>query len=264
MQCLHEEGIVHRDLTPANLMLTPAPGYGPEDNTLKCRVKILDIGLGRALFDDGEAGVEGGGNLTTAGESLGSPDYMAPEQGRDAHSADGRADIYSLGCVLYHCLTARPPFPGGNPVQKVVRHATETPKPLRELNPSAPAALQGILDTMMAKDPAQRYPTPERAMQDLRAFLTAEESPEAPQPKMQEYLKWLATREAVPIAAPEIQAQVVVAPLAAPVPAVTTAPVRAASNADFYQRYLLLICAGLGGVVLIAMVVWLIMRTLLQ
>ena len=96
LQCLHEEGIVHRDLTPANLMLTPAPGYGPDDNTLQCRVKILDIGLGRAIRRR-RGRNRGAANLTTAGESLGSPDYMAPEQGRDAHSADGRADVYSLG-----------------------------------------------------------------------------------------------------------------------------------------------------------------------
>ncbi|HBI44333.1 MAG TPA: hypothetical protein DDY78_16000, partial [Planctomycetales bacterium] len=103
-------------------------------------------------------------------------------------------------------LTARPPFPGGNAIQKVVRHATETRRPLRELNPSAPAALQGILDSMLAKDPAQRYPTPERAIQDLRVFLAAEEAPEQPQPKMQEYLKWLAAKQpadAAPVPPPK-------------------------------------------------------------
>ena len=72
--------------------------------------------------------------------------------------------------ILYHCLTARPPFPGGNPVQKVVRHATETPRPLRKLNPSAPVALQGILDTMLAKDPAQRYPTPDAPSKTFASF----------------------------------------------------------------------------------------------
>jgi eukaryotic-like serine/threonine-protein kinase len=265
LQCLHEEGIVHRDLTPANLMLTPASGYGPEDDTLKCRVKILDIGLGRALFDDGETGVGGGGNLTTAGESLGSPDYMAPEQGRDAHSADGRADIYSLGCVLYHCLTARPPFPGGNAIQKVVRHATETPRPLRELNPSAPAGLQGILDNMLAKDPAQRYATPERALQDLRAFLVAEQAPEQPQPKMQEYLKWLAAREAAQPAAPEppSPAEPPAAPAETLDPIITRASDKAPSFVDFIRSHLLAIGVVLGGILVVAIVVWLIMRTLL-
>ncbi len=265
LQCLNEEGIVHRDLAPANLMLTPAPGYGPEDNTLKCHVKILDIGLGRALFDDGETGVEGGGNLTTAGESLGSPDYMAPEQGRDAHSADGRADIYSLGCILYHCLTARPPFPGGNAVQKVVRHATEKPKLLRELNPSAPAGLQGILDSMLAKDPAQRYATPERAIQDLRAFLTAEEKPDAPQPKMQAYLKWLAAREAAQPAAPEPPSLVATAD--APAPTFDFNATEPLENpptlVDPMRRPLLVVGMVGGGILIVALVVWLIMRTLM-
>ncbi len=265
LQRLHEEGIVHRDLTPANLMLTPVPGYGPEDDTLRCRVKILDIGLGRALFDDGETGVEGGGNLTTAGESLGSPDYMAPEQGRDAHSADGRADIYSLGCVLYHCLTGRPPFAGGNAIQKVVRHATEKPRPLRELNPLAPADLQGILDSMMAKDPAQRYATPERAIQDLRTFLTGEEKPEQPHPQMQEYLKWLAAREAAQPTAPQTPSPVVpaAAPAAPVAPNAPAAPDSAPSVGEFIRSHLLVIGIVLGGMVAVAIIVWLIMRTLL-
>jgi serine/threonine protein kinase len=191
---LHDEGIVHRDLKPANLMLVPAPGRGQPDNTLKARVKVLDIGLGRALFDDGEPG--GPIDLTTPGEALGTPDYMAPEQARDAHTADVRADIYSLGCVLYHCLTGQVPFPARNPVQKLLAHATKPPRSLKELNPAVPDGLQPILDGMLAKDPAQRYPTPDRAARALKVYLTAaEDAPEKPPPQMEAFLSWLETRE---------------------------------------------------------------------
>jgi eukaryotic-like serine/threonine-protein kinase len=213
---LNEEGIVHRDLKPGNLMLVPAPGPGQQDNTLKARVKILDIGLGRAIFD--EAGPAEGADLTAPGEILGSPDYMAPEQARDSHGADVRADIYSLGCVLYHCLTGVPPFPTGNAVQKMIAHATTPPRPARELNPGIPDGLQQILDWMLAKDPAKRYPTPERAAQALKVFLAAaEDGPEAPPPQMQAYLKWLAAREG-PRERPKPQSALPPPPVVAPVP----------------------------------------------
>ena len=104
---------------------------------------------------------------------LGTPDYMAPEQARDPRAADIRADIYSLGCVLYHLLTGQPPFPDTNIISQMIRHATEPPRPLKEFNPAVPDGLQQIVNWMMAKDPGQRYPTPERAAQALQVFLAA-------------------------------------------------------------------------------------------
>jgi serine/threonine protein kinase len=166
---LHEQDLVHRDLKPANLMLLPAlDSAGGSALTLK----VLDIGLGRALFD--EAGDGGGAalELTAEGALLGEPDYMAPEQARDAHAADIRADIYSLGCVLYHMLAGRPPFPDANRVRKLVRHVTETPRPVKESNPQVHDAVQQVLDRMLAKDPAQRYPTPETAIEAVQKCLT--------------------------------------------------------------------------------------------
>jgi Leucine-rich repeat (LRR) protein len=166
LQHLHERDMVHRDLKPANLMLVHGPGGD------QATLKILDIGVGRALFDEGD---EAGGpdqDLTVKGDLLGSPDYMAPEQARDAHSADIRADVYALGCVLYHMLAGQPPFPGGNAVQKLIRHAREQPRPLRELTPGVSEGLQAIVSRMLAKDPAQRYATPEEAARALQAFLS--------------------------------------------------------------------------------------------
>jgi serine/threonine protein kinase len=209
LQHVHAQGLVHRDLKPSNLMLV---GSTPE-TTLHATVKILDMGLGRTLFEDGSE--EGDGGLTGEGVLLGTPDYMAPEQARDARVADIRADIYSLGCVLYHLLAGQPPFPDTNIISQMIRHATETPRPLKELNSAVPEGLQQILNWMLAKEPAQRYPTPERAAQALQMFLAAgTDTLSAPEsdPRMRPYLSWLevetgkaalakmATIPAVPIA----------------------------------------------------------------
>jgi serine/threonine protein kinase len=195
LQHIHEQGLVHRDLKPSNLMLVAASGAGP-DSTLAATVKILDIGLGRALFEEtGPEAPQEDDRLTATGVVMGTPDYLAPEQARDAHTADIRADIYSLGCVLYHCLAGRPPFPDTNLINQMIRHATEAPRPLQELNAAVPDGLQQIVNWMLAKDPGQRYQTPERAAQALQVFLTAGAAPPvaAPEaePKMRSYLSWL-------------------------------------------------------------------------
>src|SRR5262249_1156162 len=114
LQHIHERGLVHRDLKPANLMLTPPRAPGEPDDTLGARVKILAGGLGRALRGGGARGAANHLQRTGEGVLLGTPDYLAPEQARDPRAVDIRADIYSLGCVLYHCLTGQPPFPDTN------------------------------------------------------------------------------------------------------------------------------------------------------
>jgi serine/threonine protein kinase len=188
LQHIHEQGLVHRDLKPANLMLVPGTTPGQPDTALRSTVKILDIGLARPLYD------ETGPELTSVETVLGTPDYMAPEQARDARAADIRADIYSLGCTLYHALAGQPPFPDKNILSQMVRHATEAPRPLAEFNPAVPDGLQQIVNWMLAKDPAQRYPTPERAAAALQVFLAAgAEAPAAAEadPKLRSYLTWL-------------------------------------------------------------------------
>lgn len=172
LQHLHELGIVHRDIEPGNLLLvgsglstasTPTPPLPT--------LKILDIGVGRAMFDDGAAGVADA--VTVAGDQLGTAEYRSPEQSRDPHQADIRSDLYSLGCVFYHCLIGEPPFAEKNLVRLLMRHATESPTPLSKYNVAAPAGLQHVLDMMLAKDPALRYGTPGEAIRDLRGFLTS-------------------------------------------------------------------------------------------
>lgn len=194
LQHIHEMGMVHRDLKPANLMLVPGFVKGETDNTLRSTVKVLDIGLGREFFDESQpTEEERPADLTGEGVILGTPDYLAPEQARDPRTIDVRADIYSLGCVLYHLISGQPPFPDKNLLNQMVRHATETAKPLKDFNPAVPDGLQQILNWMIAKQPTQRYPTPERAAQALQVFLLADSEParREEQPTMKKYLTWL-------------------------------------------------------------------------
>jgi serine/threonine protein kinase len=214
LQHIHTQQLLHRDLKPANLMLVPQPlpGKGGQmpirsgpgaDNILRCVVKILDIGLGRALFEEGNPIEDSQPGLTAEGVLLGTPDYMSPEQARDPHGIDIRSDIYSLGCVLYHCLAGQPPFPDTNIITQMIRHASEPPRPLKEYNPEVPDGLQQIVNWMLAKEPGQRYPTPERAAQALQVFLAAGSALPEPVPdaRMRSYLTWLEKEQDMPAAA---------------------------------------------------------------
>jgi serine/threonine protein kinase len=189
LQHLHECGLVHRYLEPANLMIMPARA----ETTLQATLKILDISLCRALLDSTASMPANSPRLTHEGTILGPGPYLAPEQARDAHAADIRADIYSLGCILYHCLAGQPPFPDTSPMGQVIRHATETPRPLVEINALVPEGLQQIVAWMMARDPAQRYPTPERAARALEVFLASAEPKvqDTPEGHVPSFLDWL-------------------------------------------------------------------------
>jgi hypothetical protein len=225
--------MVHRDLKPANLMIVPGFTQGQPDSTLQSNLKIFDFGSARASFDEANAAGADNFNLTAEGAQLGSPDYVAPEQARNARLADIRADIYSLGCVLFHLLAGQPPFPDTNVVRQLTRHATETPRPLQDFDPSIPEGLQQMVNWMLAKDPAQRYPTPERAAQALQVFLAAGEGagPDQPNPQMQSYLDWIeVNRDAATMMLPS-QGQAAAAPVAPAVsrPAAAPAPAAPAS-----------------------------------
>ncbi len=170
----HALGMVHRDVKPPNLMLTPDG-----------RVKILDFGLARFLSEGaagactppgaetGEAGVTG--RLTQTGACMGTLDYMAPEQAKDARTADARADVYSLGCTLYHLLTGQAPFPGGTGPDKLHRIRTEEPAPLSTLRPDAPPELSALIGRMMAKTPEERYASAADVADALARFTRAAE-----------------------------------------------------------------------------------------
>lgn len=157
LQHAWEQGMVHRDIKPQNLMLT---AHG--------QVKILDFGLARLASqqavqspsDSAPPRVARSGSVTDTGALLGTPDYMAPEQTHDSSRIDIRADIYSLGCTLYYLLTGRAPFAGTSVTQKVAAHRTVAPEPLSVLRPDIPQRVVQVVERMMAKDREARYAVP--------------------------------------------------------------------------------------------------------
>jgi anti-sigma factor RsiW len=183
LQHAFERGMVHRDIKPQNLMLTPAPETRPWG-----LVKILDFGLARFAQDSASGGAQACkaepgtdepaparlGALTLTGAVMGTPDYMAPEQVSDPHAADIRADIYSLGCTLYFLLTGNVPFPAATVLAKLLAHDEQTPRPLAEVRAGMPPGLVHVFERMTAKDPAQRYQTPAEVARALEPFTTAE------------------------------------------------------------------------------------------
>ncbi len=197
LDSIYKNGLVHRDLKPANMMLAGDP---KSTKVLDKTLKILDMGLGKLAKNKEPLHQAATAlHLTDEGVLLGTPDYMAPEQARDARSIDIRADIYSLGCVLYHLLTGQPPFPDSNIVNQMIRHATEIPKPASDLNSLVPEGLNQILQYMLAKDPASRYQTPERCAQALAIFLNAgpvvQSAVSDSENRLKKYLTWLETEK---------------------------------------------------------------------
>jgi HD-GYP domain-containing protein (c-di-GMP phosphodiesterase class II) len=151
LQHAHEHGLVHRDIKPSNLLLTSQE-----------QIKVLDFGLARL----------GRRRHTEAHTMLGSVDYMAPEQARDARSVDIRADIYGLGGTLYWLLTGKKPFAGDRSlIEEVLARQRESPRPLHESRPDIPLELEAIVFQMMALEPHDRYPTPLAVMGAIHSFL---------------------------------------------------------------------------------------------
>ena len=142
-------GVVHRDVKPSNIIITPAG-----------RAKVVDMGLARHL--DGPAD-----GVTQSGVTLGTFDYISPEQALEPRAADVRSDIYSLGCTFYHALTGQPPVPEGTAAKKLDAHQHTPPTDPRQFNPEIPDDVVAVLGRMMAKDPRDRYQRPEDLVHDL-------------------------------------------------------------------------------------------------
>lgn len=165
LQYVCQHGMVHRDVKPANLMLS-------RDG----QVKLLDLGLARFRISQQPSGglLQASGDESTGpGVAMGTADYMAPEQISDSHHVDIRADIYSLGCTLYKLLTGHTPFEGPEYetlLDKLNGHLRRSPVSIRQLRGEVPDGLAAVVSRMMAKNPAERFDTPDQVATALQPF----------------------------------------------------------------------------------------------
>ena len=146
----HRHGVVHRDVKPGNVLITPDGD-----------VKVTDFGIARAVNTEE--------SLTQTGAVMGTAAYFSPEQA-EGKGVDSRSDIYSLGVVLYEMAVGRPPFTGDSPVAVASKHVRDTPVLPRAANPAVPAALEAVIMKAMAKDPDDRYRSAEELRADLLRF----------------------------------------------------------------------------------------------
>ncbi|WP_435019204.1 serine/threonine-protein kinase [Tundrisphaera sp. TA3] len=143
------KGMIHRDIKPANLLLTPDG-----------KTKIIDLGLALQLSDEDE-------RVTRDGTTVGTVDYMAPEQARDSRKTSVRSDIYSLGCTFHYLLTGKPPYPGGNLADKLTRHVTAPVADPCVLRPDLPEPIGRLARRMMAKKPEDRFADHDHLLRSL-------------------------------------------------------------------------------------------------
>ena len=159
----HQRSLVHRDVKPKNILLTP-----------QGVAKLTDLGLARAADDKDAAESE-------AGKAYGTPYYISPEQIRGDVDIDFRADIYSLGATLYHLVTGRPPFDGETPSAVMHKHLKQPIIPVDHVNTNLSAGIGEIIDVSMAKDREERYRSTEDMLEDLEAVRRGQPPPHAHQ-----------------------------------------------------------------------------------
>jgi hypothetical protein len=160
LEAAHEKGVVHRDVKPGNVMITP-----------EGRVKVVDFGIART------AGAE---SVTRTGLVMGSASYLSPEQAR-GEPGDERSDIYSLGCVLYQMLTGRPPFVAENPISALYQHVNEPVEPPSSIKP-VPPALENVVLRALEKEPAKRFGSVKEMEDALEAAVESDETKTMPLP----------------------------------------------------------------------------------
>jgi beta-lactam-binding protein with PASTA domain len=151
----HRNGIVHRDVKPGNVMVTP-----------QGTVKVMDFGIARAVSDSAAT-------MTSTAAVIGTAQYLSPEQAR-GESVDARSDVYSVGCLLYELVTGAPPFTGDSPVSVAYQHVREDPKLPSSVNPAIPPELDAILLKALSKNPANRYQSAADMRNDLLRALAGQ------------------------------------------------------------------------------------------
>ncbi len=182
LQHAHENGLVHRDVKPSNLML------GCDG-----RVKILDLGL--ALLQEDRPAAE---EVTGAGQAMGTADYISPEQISDSHTVDIRADVYSLGCTLYKLLAGRAPYSGAKyhgAFEKMMGHARDPVPSIKDLRRGLPERLVAVIERMLSKAPGDRPATPDAVAEAMGPFAREADLPQL--------IQWAEARVASPSAPTE-------------------------------------------------------------
>ncbi len=159
------QGIVHRDIKPSNIMLARVGG--------KIQVKVTDLGLAISKGEDEF-------RVTREGNTVGTIDYLAPEQARNSRAVDSRSDIYSLGCTAYHMLAGKAPFAEGGLGERLFKHLQDRPADVRRFNKAVSAEFWVIIERMLAKNPKDRYPNPAELLRALKRM-----SPSATNPKQE-------------------------------------------------------------------------------
>ena len=223
----YRRDVIHRDIKPSNILIT-AEG----------EAKLVDMGLARLHQVD--AAKE---DLTASGITLGTFDYISPEQARDPRNTDVRSDLYSLGCTLYYMLTGRPPFPEGTVLQKLLSHSSDPPPDPRQFRPELPQPLIAVLSRLLAKRPEQRFQHPKEliaALVDIarrlalpmprphRASWVA--SDEAARPAIPRWLPWSAAAVAIVAVAVAVQVFLSRGVPSAPIPPLLSARYEAAAS----------------------------------
>jgi tetratricopeptide (TPR) repeat protein len=160
LAALHDRGVVHRDIKPSNIFLV--------DKSVD-QAKVLDLGVARLMRASRPS--------TRTGIMVGTPGYMAPEQARGSKEVDARADVFSLGCLIYECLAGRPAFAGDNIAALLAKILLESPPSLREIGIDIPAPLDELLMRMLSKHAAQRPPSGGAVLKELEAFARIKDAP---------------------------------------------------------------------------------------
>jgi serine/threonine-protein kinase len=187
LQHAFERGLGWCNIRPENILIAGYQSQGKNSDSSTSSavprgvVKILNLGLadlsqGSAMFASGKSGV-----ISKSTPNVGAPDFCAPEIALNARAADIRSDVYALGCILYFALVGKPPFPEGNPNDKIFAHQFKEPAPLEKVRTDVPPKLGAVVKRMMAKNPVDRYQTPAELANELTPFCVSG-SPAAKRP----------------------------------------------------------------------------------